>query len=134
MAFRRPDRAANSTMDDQQPTFKVVDRRPFNPDGSPRELSEEERRETERVAESLKIPAAETAKKPEAPPPTAPREEKSEPPPKQPSAPRPATPAHAAADPPDDPASFLSSIISLPSNAAADLGVPPHPVTGETGV
>lgn len=121
-------------MDDQQPTFKVVDRRPFNPDGSPRELSEEERRETERVAESLKIPAAETAKKPEAPPPTAPREEKREPPPKQSSAPRPATPAHAGGDPLDDPASFLSLIMSLASNAAASLGMMPHPVTGETGV
>jgi hypothetical protein len=30
-------------MDDQQPTFKVIDRRPFNPDGTPREVPPEER-------------------------------------------------------------------------------------------
>ena len=35
-------------MDDQQSTFKVVDRRPFNPDGTPRELSPEAKQETER--------------------------------------------------------------------------------------
>ena len=46
-------------MGEEQPTFKVVDRRPFNPDGTPRELSPEEQREAERVAESLKIPAVE---------------------------------------------------------------------------
>jgi hypothetical protein len=40
-------------MAEEQPTFKVVDRRPFNPDGTPRELSPEEKQETERIAESL---------------------------------------------------------------------------------
>ena len=30
-------------MAEEQPTFKVVDRRPFNPDGTPRELSAEEK-------------------------------------------------------------------------------------------
>ena len=50
-------------MDDQQSTFKVVDRRPFNPDGTPRELSPEEKQETERVAESLKVPPAETTQR-----------------------------------------------------------------------
>jgi hypothetical protein len=37
-------------------------------------------------------------------------------------------------DPLDDPASFVSLIMSLASNAAASLGMMPHPVTGETGV
>src|SRR5262249_21329738 len=37
-------------------------------------------------------------------------------------------------DPLDDPASFVSLIMSLASNAAAALGMMPHPVTGETGV
>ncbi len=121
-------------MDDQQSTFKVVDRRPFNPDGTPRELSEEEKQETERIAESLKIPEAESAKKPEAPPPPAPSQEKSAAPPRPSAAPRPASGAQAAGDPLDDPASFLSLIMSLASNAAASLGMMPHPVTGETGV
>jgi hypothetical protein len=41
---------------------------------------------------------------------------------------------HTGRDPLDDPASFLSLIMSLASNAAASLGMMPHPVTGETGV
>jgi hypothetical protein len=119
-------------MDDQQPTFKVVDRRPFNPDGTPRELSQEEKREAERVAESLKIPPAESAQEPAPSPSTAPPQEKSEP---QPSAPpRPAAHAPAGGDPLDDPTSFLSLIMSLASNAASSLGMMPHPVTGESGV
>ena len=32
-------------MSEEEPVFKVVDRRPFNPDGSPRELTEQEREE-----------------------------------------------------------------------------------------
>ena len=49
-------------MDEEQPLFKVVDRRPFNPDGTPRELSPEEKQEAERVAESLKTPVAVTSR------------------------------------------------------------------------
>jgi len=119
-------------MDDQQSTFKVVDRRPFNPDGTPRELSPEEKEETERVAESLKIPAAEGAPRQEptqsAPAPeTTTRRETSAPPPRAETRPT-------GGDPLDDPASFFSLIMSLASNAAANLGMMPHPVTGETGV
>src|SRR5258708_35337208 len=119
-------------MDDQQSTFKVVDRRPFNPDGTPRELSPEEKEETERVAESLKFPSAESTQGQEptqsAPAPeTTTRPEASAPPPRAETRPR------AGGDPLDDPASFLSLIMSLASNAAASLGMMPHPVTGETG-
>ena len=119
-------------MDEQQPTFKVVDRRPFNPDGTPRELSPEERAENERAAASV---AAAVSPEPQiATPPTAP--------PKSPAAPEPQTErpgpqherAHAGGDPLDDPASFLSLIMSLASNAASSLGMMPHPVTGENGV
>ena len=122
-------------MSDEQPTFKVVDRRPFNPDGTPRELSPEEKQETERVAESLKTPATENV----APAPSAVAAEE----PPKPRDPRPATgppaepagpQAAAGGDPLDDPSSFLSLIMSLASNAAATLGMMPHPVTGETGV
>src|SRR6266446_17862 len=120
-------------MDDQQSTFKVVDRRPFNPDGTPRELSPEEKQETERVAESLKVPPAENTQRQgptrSAPAPeTTTRGEVSAPPPRAETRPR------AGGDPLDDPASFLSLIMSLASNAAASLGMMPHPVTGETGV
>jgi hypothetical protein len=121
-------------MDEQQPTFKVVDRRPFNADGSPRELSPEERAENERAAASAaaaisaerQIPTPSTAP----PPPESPA-----PPESQPERPAPKHErTHAGGDPLDDPASFLSLIMSLASNAASSLGMMPHPVTGESGV
>jgi Domain of unknown function (DUF1844) len=120
-------------MDEQQPTFKVVDRRLFNPDGTPRELSPEEKQETDRVAESLKIPAVDSAPKP-APQADPEPQAKPAPPSRPATAQRPAAHAHTGGDPLDDPASFLSLIMSLASNAAANLGMMPHPATGETGV
>jgi Domain of unknown function (DUF1844) len=122
-------------MNDEQPTLKVVDRRPFNPDGTPRELSPEEKEATERAAADFsRSSAAENVPRPAAP--VAPAEAA---PPREPS---PGSPppraereaAHSGRDPLDDPASFLSLIMSLASNAAASLGMMPHPVTGETGV
>jgi hypothetical protein len=126
-----------SNMDDEQPVIKVVDRRPFNPDGTPRELSPEEKEASE-AANSSKVSAVEPPK------PAAPSAESSaapessarpERPPKT-TAPRPTEsgPSHEGRDPLDDPTSFLSLIMSLASNAAASLGMMPHPVTGETGV
>ena len=130
-------------MSEEQPTFKVVDRRPFNPDGSPRELSPEE--EAERAAAALKAAAIETAAPPPAPTPpasqpkaaeaadTSPRRENR--PTAEASAPqRESDASRVGGDPLDDPASFLSLIMSLASNAAASLGMMPHPVTGESGV
>src|SRR5438132_4621248 len=121
--------------DEEQPVFKVVDRRPFNPDGTPRELSPEEKQETERVAESLKTPAAEPLQKPAEPQTAMPRpaattRREAEPAPRV----RPSPERRAGGDPLDDPTSFLSLIMSLASNAAASLGMMPHPVTGESGV
>ena len=124
-------------MNDEQPTLKVVDRRPFNPDGTPRELSPEEKEATERAAADFsRSSAAENAPRPA--PPAGPVEAAThrEPQPKPTtSAPRAESePVHDGRDPLDDPASFLSLIMSLASNAAASLGMMPHPVTGETGV
>ena len=120
-------------MSEEQPTFKVVDRRPFNPDGTPRELSPEE--ESERAAAATKI--AETAPPPP-PPPAAATETAARLEPEiksEPSAPpRERERSRTGGDPLDDPTSFLSLIMSLASNAAASLGMMPHPVTGETGV
>jgi len=121
-------------MAEEQPTFKVVDRRPFNPDGTPRELSAEDKEAQE--AAQAKAAAAEPPT--EASPAPAP-ETRSRP---QPQTARVASEPHAAheqatptgRDPLDDPASFISLIMSLASNAAASLGMMPHPVTGETGV
>lgn len=121
-------------MAEEQPTFKVVDRRPFNPDGTPRELSAEEKEAQE--AAQAKAAAAEprTEALPAAEPATPPRPE--------PQSARVASEPQTAReqerptgrDPLDDPASFISLIMSLASNAAASLGMMPHPVTGETGV
>ena len=128
-------------MDEEQPTFKVVDRRPFNPDGTPRELSPEEKEESDAAAATAK--AADAAEKaeprpgPARPPPkrrTLRRVVKPQPRPTSLRRSRKSEPAHAGRDPLDDPASFLSLIMSLASNAAASLGMMPHPVTGETGV
>ncbi len=122
-------------MDEQQPTFKVVDRRPFNPDGTPRELSPEERAENERAAESA--PAAVSPEPQSGTPQAAPVTESAAPPEPQPvrHASRPEREqARAGGDPLDDPTSFLSLIMSLASNAASSLGMMPHPVTGESGV
>jgi len=120
-------------MAEEQPTFKVVDRRPFNPDGTPRELSPEEK-EAQQQADSRAAVAearieSSTQEKAGAseskPPPTARTETR--------RAPREET-QPTGHDPLDDPASFISLIMSLASNAAASLGMMPHPVTGETGV
>ncbi|MFN2576587.1 MAG: DUF1844 domain-containing protein [Pyrinomonadaceae bacterium] len=117
-------------MSEEQPTFKVVDRRPFNPDGSPRELSPQEKEEADRAAQAAAVENA--AAKAMSSPPSAPQNA----PQRAPASPRPEPQQSAAheGDPLDDPASFLSLIMSLASNAAASLGMMPHPVTGESGV
>jgi Domain of unknown function (DUF1844) len=122
-------------MAEEQPTFKVVDRRPFNPDGTPREMSEEEKAEADRAANAAAVESAAAAAMPSpqaqkesAPPPSATPSEPSRP------ARAPRAPRRTGADPLDDPTSFLSLIMSLASNAAASLGMMPHPATGETGV
>jgi uncharacterized protein DUF1844 len=130
-------------MDEEQPTFKVVDRRPFNPDGTPRDLPPEEKTESTREADSSILFGEKT--QPDQLLAQEPTAERTAPPreaaqrefqtgtggtdrPKQSERPR------AAADPLEDPSSFLSLIMSLASNAAASLGMMPHPVTGESGV
>lgn len=121
-------------MDDDQPVIKVVDRRPFNPDGTPRELSPEEREAAE-ASDSAKGSAVESAQPqpavtPQPPPETAAHRGPSAKPSAAPERESPQT----GRDPLDDPTSFMSLIMSLASNAASSLGMMPHPVSGETGV
>src|SRR3954471_4853915 len=99
-------------MSEEQPIFKVVDRRPFNPDGTPRELSEQEQLEAERAAKAAEVENA--AARAMASEPAKPTERTR-------AAPaRPAEEPHGhEGDPLDDPASFLSLVMSLASNAAA---------------
>ena len=116
-------------MSEEQPTFKVVDRRLFNPDGTPRELSQQEKDEAERLAKAAEVENA-AAKAMASEPASARRDSQ----PQRAAARSERAHSHAAGDPLEDPASFLSLIMSLASNAAASLGMMPHPVTGETGV
>src|SRR6266404_3838856 len=119
-------------MDDNQPVIKVVDRRPFNPDGTPRELSPEEKEAAE-ASNSSQVSAVESAQsgqsQPAVNPPSAPPPETSA---RRESSARPAASAEpedgssrSGRDPLDDPTSFLSLIMSLASNAAASLGMMP---------
>ena len=101
-------------MSNDQPTFKVTDRRPFNPDGSPRDLPPEERPEPKpepvtATAEAT-APAAETQEEI--------GDEFTE---------------EELADA-RDPAGFLSFIMSIASNAASALGMMEHPVTHQREV
>ena len=127
-------------MNDDQPVIKVVDRRPFNPDGTPRELSPEEREAAE-ASNSSQVSAVESAQSAQSQPAVTPSSAPPETSARRESSSRPAASAEpesksprSGRDPLDDPTSFLSLIMSLASNAAASLGMMPHPVTGETGV
>jgi hypothetical protein len=117
-------------MDEDQPTFKVTDRRLFNADGSPRDLPPEEKPEpaaapaTEPAGPAVAAAAAEPARaetattEPETFPEPEPEEEFS---------------AEDLADA-RDPASFMSFVMSIASNAASALGMMEHPVTHQREV
>jgi hypothetical protein len=123
-------------MDDEQPNFKVTDRRLFNADGSPRDLPPEETPE----------PKAAAAAAAAAPMPAPPAESPAEPEPAATT--EAATEATAEATPESeeeefteadladarDPASFVSFIMSIASNAASALGMMEHPVTHQREV
>jgi hypothetical protein len=108
-------------MSDEQPSFKVTDRRLFNADGTPRDLPEEEK------------PQPQVATEPAAPPPAV-------------AAPTPQPPveedlSHSDDEPGEeeleganDPASFINFLMSIASNAASSLGMMEHPVTHQREV
>jgi hypothetical protein len=116
-------------MQEDQPNFKVTDRRLFNADGSPRDLPPEEKPEpkpvvTEQVAaaaapatEAQGVPQTEAASRPAETPESAEEEFTEE-------------------DLADarDPASFVSFLMSIASNAASALGMMEHPVTHQREV
>src|SRR6266480_3202848 len=126
--------AARSEMNEEQPIFKVTDRRLFNSDGSPRDVPPEEKPEP-RAAEPEVVAAApmnaaqqgSTAEsvvgetQPESATATGRRFEQAEGP-------------EAELSEEDivgakDPASFVNFIMSIASNAASSLGMMEHPVT-----
>ncbi len=125
-------------MNEEQTSYKVTDRRLFNPDGSPRDVPENERPEPA-TAKPEAATAAVSA------PPDLPVEAPVEEAPatktaaaEVPQAASESVPASATADveteesdlpDADDPASFSSFLMTIASNAAASLGMMEHPVT-----
>ena len=111
-------------MNEEQPNFKVTDRRLFNPDGTPRDVPPEEKPESKPVDPAPELVSAPT------PVPEASASTQST----QPQAAT--TPAHEPAEPDEDelpdaenPAGFANFIMSIASNAASSLGMMEHPVT-----
>jgi hypothetical protein len=110
-------------MSEDQPNFKVTDRRLFNADGTPRDLPPEEK-----PTENIETKAV--APEPVIAPPQDQSQSEPEPPPPPPSM---------AEEDPElteeelaearDPASFISFVMSIASNAASALGMMEHPVT-----
>lgn len=127
-------------MNEEQTSYKVTDRRLFNPDGTPREVPESERPEPAPVkpeaasatagatpeSQFAEASAASVGGAAATPAPT-PASASQEPPPASgdlaPDA------EEAELTDADDPASFASFLMSIASNAAASLGMIEHPVT-----
>jgi hypothetical protein len=128
-------------MNEEQTSYKVTDRRLFNPDGTPRDVPENERPEPTpvkpeaasatanaavpepQVADAVAANVGGTAATP-APAPTLASEESI-----PASADLEADSEEAELPDADDPASFASFLMSIASNAAASLGMMEHPVT-----
>jgi hypothetical protein len=117
-------RGYNEPMDEDQPNFKVTDRRLFNPDGSPRDLPPEEKPAPEVVVAQA-----------------AAREEEQATPQPEASATQPETSPDGEEEFSEeelaearDPASFVSFMMSIASNAASSLGMMEHPVTHQREV
>jgi len=114
-------------MQEEQPNFKVTDRRLFNADGTPRDLPPEEKPEPKLV-----VPQEAAA--------SAPAEEQA-----APQLEAPASTVETSVEPEEefseedladarDPASFVSFLMSIASNAASALGMMEHPVTHQREV
>jgi hypothetical protein len=125
--------AAFREMSEEQTNFKVTDRRLFNADGTPRELSPDEQ------------PAPSPAPSPAAPAggDSASTITSSEPsvsagvsPAKTASASSESAQAREESAIPDvdNPASFINFAMTIASNAASSLGMMEHPATGKRGV
>jgi hypothetical protein len=114
-------------MSDDQPTYKVTDRRLFNADGTPRDLPPEEKPEPKPEPVAAPAEAAEPAQTTAA---AAVQTEAETPPPAAESADEfeeEFTPEELADA--RDPAGFISFVMSIASNAASALGMMEHPVT-----
>jgi hypothetical protein len=130
-------------MSEEQTSYKVTDRRLFNPDGTPREVPEDERPEVKpepSEASPASTAAVEpsvttTTPNPQAAAGVSPQQEH-QPAGKGEEAASPATESGVEVELPgaEDPASFASFMMSIASNAASSLGMMEHPVTGKREV
>lgn len=110
------------TMSEEKPSFKVTDRRLFNPDGTPRAVVREE--EPPVIAPP---PAANNAAQASVSPPP-PRETAPSMPPATAERREPITPAHEPdADLGGDPTQFANLVMFIASPAAAAMGMTEHP-------
>lgn len=117
-------------MQEEQPNFKVTDRRLFNADGSPRDLPPEEKQETPGAV--TPEPAAAAAAVAQEAQPTPEQEVSAEAAQEAPAAEEEFTEEDLADA--RDPASFVSFLMSIASNAASALGMMEHPVTHQRDV
>lgn len=122
-------------MSEEQPQFKVTDRRLFNADGTPRDIPEEEaaaKTEDVPVTQGAELSTGEAA--------TAAASSATVTTPAPAETDRaghieePLTEADEEVEGANDPASFVNFLMSIASNAAAALGMMEHPVTGERGI
>lgn len=120
-------------MNEEQTTYKVTDRRLFNPDGSPREVPPEERPAPAPV-QAEPPPVAKAAASTETTEEALPDEVKSSEPTPQTTAEEQLPEEESELPGADDPSSFASFLMSIASNAASSLGMMEHPVTGKREV
>jgi len=119
-------------MQEEQPNFKVTDRRLFNPDGSPRDLPPEEKAEPRAAVTPEPAAAAQTTGVTE--------ESQATPEPEVSTSTEQESPAaeeeFTEEDLADarDPASFMNFLMLLAQNAASTLGMVEHPVTHQRDV
>jgi Domain of unknown function (DUF1844) len=109
-------------MNEEQPNFKVTDRRLFNSDGTPRDVPPEEKPEVKPA------PAPEVASSPTPTPEVTAGTQSTQP--QAAATPVPETEADDDELPDaENPAGFANFIMSIASNAASSLGMMEHPVT-----
>ena len=116
-------------MSAEQTNFKVTDRRLFNSDETPRELSAEETVQIKTDAAPLTSEATQPVAAPAETQPASPSQDA-------------AAPSQSHADMPEeaeipgveDPASFANFMMSIASNAASSLGMMEHPITHKRDV
>ncbi len=119
----------DSEMSEEQTNFKVTDRRLFNADGTPRELSAEETVQIKTEASPLTSEAPQSSQAP-----SETKDTSTKPSVGTPSQSQTEIPDESEVPGVDDPASFANFMMSIASNAASSLGMMEHPITHKRDV